>query len=78
MSINLKFCILLITKPTQFLLGRDMQIKRGKRRALELKKIEDQEAQRVSLAKRRKGLIKKCIELSVMCSQDIFVVIFDQ
>ena len=45
---------------------------------MELKKIEDQEAQRVSLAKRRKGLVKKCIELSVMCSQDIFVVIYDQ
>jgi hypothetical protein len=40
---------------------------RGIRRSLELKQIENKEAQRVSLAKRRKGIVKKAIELNVMC-----------
>jgi hypothetical protein len=33
---------------------------------------------KVSLVKRRKGILKKCFELNVLCSQDIFVVIFDK
>jgi hypothetical protein len=40
---------------------------RGIRKAIQLKKIENKESQRVSLVKRRKGIIKKCIELNVMC-----------
>ena len=52
--------------------------KRGIRKAIGLQKIEDYESQRVSLVKRRKGIVKKCIELNIMCQQDVFLVIFDR
>ena len=51
---------------------------RGIRKAIGLQKIEDYESQRVSLVKRRKGIVKKCIELNIMCQQDVFLVIFDR
>ena len=40
-----------------------MQRKLGKRHSFKLEKIQDKESQRISLCKRKKGLIKKCIEL---------------
>ena len=51
---------------------------RGIRKAIGLQKIEDYESQRVPLVKRRKGIVKKCIELNIMCQQDVFLVIFDR
>ena len=51
---------------------------RGIRKAIGLQKIEDYESQRVSLVKRRKGIVKKCIELNIICQQDVFLVIFDR
>lgn len=52
--------------------------KLGKRSSFKLEKIQDKESQRVSLCKRKRGIIKKCIELSVMHSQDVFILIFDK
>ena len=51
---------------------------RGIRKAIGLQRIEDYESQRVSLVKRRKGIVKKCIELNIMCQQDVYLVIFDR
>ncbi|GLJ48452.1 hypothetical protein SUGI_1022680 [Cryptomeria japonica] len=42
----------------------------------EVKKIEKKEARRVTFAKRRKGLIKKAKELSILCDADVGLVIF--
>ena len=40
-------------------------------------KIETKE-QRVSYFKRKRGCLKKCIELSMKCGQDIFMVMVDK
>jgi hypothetical protein len=45
---------------------------------LELKFIEDSVKRKVTVSKRRRGVIKKTIELSVLCGLDIFMVIFDR
>lgn len=50
----------------------------GKRQSFKLEEIKDSESMRISLSKRKKGLIKKCIELSIMHNQDIFMFMFDK
>jgi len=40
--------------------------------------IQEKNARDVSYAKRKRGLIKKAIELSKMCGQEIFIMIFDK
>ena len=40
--------------------------------------INDKNARIVSYSKRKKNLIKKAIELSKMCGQEIFIMIFDK
>ena len=44
----------------------------------ELKFIEDHNKRKVTISKRKRGVIKKIIELSVMCGLDIFMVMFDR
>ncbi|XP_011086822.1 MADS-box transcription factor 7-like isoform X2 [Sesamum indicum] len=46
------------------------------RRKLEIKRIEDKSARQVTFTKRRKGLLKKAKELSVLCDVDVGVIIF--
>tara|TARA_B110000285_G_C14973987_1_gene538010 strand:+ start:256 stop:552 length:297 start_codon:yes stop_codon:yes gene_type:complete len=48
------------------------------RNKTELKLIEDNNKRKVTTSKRKRGVIKKTIELSVMCGLDIFMVIFDR
>ena len=50
----------------------------GKKRVDVNKFIDDQGRRDVTYAKRKRGIIKKMIELSTMCGQDIFMVIFDK
>ena len=50
----------------------------GKKRVDVNKFIQDQGKRDVTYAKRKRGIIKKMIELSTMCGQDIFLVIFDK
>ena len=50
----------------------------GKKRVDVNKFIDDQGRRDVTYAKRKRGIIKKMIELSTMCGQDIFLVIFDK
>ncbi|KAM3289699.1 agamous-like MADS-box protein AGL70 [Capsicum chacoense] len=45
------------------------------RRKLEIKKIQDKNCRQVTFCKRRKGLMKKANELSILCDVDVGVVI---
>jgi hypothetical protein len=40
--------------------------------------IENIPARNLAYNKRKRGLLRKAIELSVLCEQDIFMVIFDR
>ena len=50
----------------------------GKKKVDVCKFLEDQDKRDVTFSKRKRGIIKKIIELSRMCGQDIFMVIFDK
>tara|TARA_B110000285_G_C14774711_1_gene445658 strand:+ start:171 stop:545 length:375 start_codon:yes stop_codon:yes gene_type:complete len=55
------------------------QQRRGiKTKVYHLVKIKNANRQNVTYSKRKRGLIKKTIELSILCGQDIFMVIFDR
>lgn len=43
-----------------------------------LSKIENKSKKTIAYSKRKRGVLKKLIELSEMCSQDIFMVIWDK
>ena len=47
-------------------------------RRMNLAYIKDPSKRKVTLSKRKKGVIKKIIELSILCDLDIFMVIFDK
>ncbi|KAL3511456.1 hypothetical protein ACH5RR_030857 [Cinchona calisaya] len=46
------------------------------RRKVEIKKIEDKSSRQVTFSKRRKGMMKKAQELSVLCDVDVAVLVF--
>ncbi|CAM8984687.1 unnamed protein product [Rhodiola kirilowii] len=46
---------------------------RGK---VQLKRIEDKKSRQVTFSKRRSGLMKKAMELSVLCDVDVALFIF--
>ncbi|XP_020547792.1 agamous-like MADS-box protein AGL27 isoform X1 [Sesamum indicum] len=48
------------------------------RRKLEMKRIEDNSARQVTFSKRRKGLLKKAKELSVLCDLDVALLIISR
>ena len=50
----------------------------GKRRTDTFEVIKDEHDRYVTYCKRKRGLLKKAIELSRLCDQHIFMVIFDQ
>ena len=43
-----------------------------------LEKIKDESRRSVTYSKRKRGLIKKAMELSHLCEQDIYLLIFDR
>ena len=49
----------------------------GKKKYEEIKKIENTNNRNVTWVKRLKGVIKKSIELSILCDQEIFVFVLD-
>ena len=50
----------------------------GKKRIERIQRIDNHSQRKVTLCKRKKGLIKKIIELSVLCDLKIFMLIQDQ
>jgi len=44
----------------------------------DLKFITDPKKRKVTISKRKRGAIKKIIELSVLCGLDMFLVVFDR
>lgn len=50
----------------------------GKKKIEVFTKISDRNARNVTYCKRKKGLVKKAMELSMLCDQEIFLVIFDR
>jgi hypothetical protein len=50
----------------------------GKRKIETLQRIGDDKARQTTFCKRKRGLIKKAIELSMLCDQLIFLVVFDK
>ena len=50
----------------------------GKRKIKASVKIEDRNARRITYLKRKKGLVKKAMELSMLCDQKVMLAIYDQ
>ena len=50
----------------------------GKKKLASISKIGDKNSRNVTYCKRKRGLIKKAIELSKLCDQHIYLAIFDQ
>ena len=50
----------------------------GKKKIDPYKFIENKMQRDVTYSKRKRGITKKAIELSRMCGQDIFMIIFDK
>ena len=48
------------------------------RKKISIKTIRDTRIQRLTLYKRKNGLIKKAIELSILCDVDVLLVIADK
>lgn len=48
------------------------------KRGAMLTKIQDKNQRNVTFCKRKRGFLKKAIEMSVLCGQDMFIVLFDR
>jgi hypothetical protein len=49
-----------------------------KRKISQLKEINDRNLKTITYNKRKRGIIKKAVELSVLCKQEIFMAIFNK
>ena len=49
----------------------------GKRKYEKIEKIENINNRNITFIKRAKGLLKKAMELSILCDQDVFMYVYD-
>ena len=50
----------------------------GKKKLESMSLIENKNSRNVTYCKRKRGLIKKAIELSLLCDQYLYMIIFDK
>ena len=50
----------------------------GRKKVPVFKEIEDENFKRITYSKRRKGVIKKAIEMSILCGQEIMLAIYSK
>ena len=50
----------------------------GKRKLLKIDKIPDKNTRKITSNKRKKGILKKAIELSKLCDHKVFLYIYDE
>ena len=50
----------------------------GKKKIEVFAKIADKNSRNITYNKRKKGLVKKAMELSILCEQDVYLAIFDK
>ena len=50
----------------------------GKRKIEKYEEIEDKVGRYVTFCKRKRGVIKKAMELSILCGQDVMLTIYDK
>jgi len=50
----------------------------GKKRIQTIQKIEDHKIRKITYCKRKKGLLKKSMELALLCDLKVFMYIFDE
>jgi hypothetical protein len=50
----------------------------GKKKLESITKIQDKNSRNVTYCKRKRGLIKKAMELSKLCDQQIYMAVFDK
>lgn len=50
----------------------------GKKKYESIKKLENSNSRNITWVKRLKGLVKKSIELSVLCDQEVFMYVLDK
>ena len=50
----------------------------GKRKITKFEEIENKVSKYVTYCKRKKGVIKKAMELSLLCGQDVMLTIYDK
>jgi histidinol phosphatase-like enzyme len=50
----------------------------GKKKFDQIQLVPNKNQRNVTYSKRKRGILKKAIELSMLCGQDIFLVIFDK
>ena len=50
----------------------------GKKKLEKIERIEKDSCRRITYCKRKKGLLKKSIELSVLCDVTMFMLIYDK
>ena len=50
----------------------------GRRKIETIAKIEDKSSRNITYCKRKRGLIKKCIEMAKLCDQMVYLAMFDK
>ena len=49
----------------------------GRKKITEFEEIQDKQTKAITFSKRKKGVIKKAMELSLLCGQEVMLAIFN-